>query len=132
MRDEPLRTMLIAILEIALAAAASHFTRNLGMGILVAALLVPASWTLWVPLKFELGAKGIIRNVLGWRRRISWSEFTGYETHTHGVYLCHYSNHQPLTTVRGLFLPSKAPHTELLAVLDFYLRPRDAESNSNG
>lgn len=129
-RDEPLRSLVIAAVEIAVAIAAAYCTGSWAMGMLVAALLLPASWTLWLPVQFELSAKGIVRSVCGWRRRIPWSEFTGYEAHSNGVFLCHHSHHQPLSVVRGLFLPSKSPQTELLAILDYYLRPRDAESNS--
>jgi hypothetical protein len=117
-------------LEIAVAVIAAYCTGRWTMGMLVGGLLLPASWVLWLPVRFELGAKGIVRSVLGWRRRISWSEFTGYEAHANGVFLCHYSNHQPMRAVRGLFLPSQPPHTELLAVLDYFLRPREADPNS--
>lgn len=126
-RHEPLRTWIVAGLEIATAVIAAYSTERWAMGLLVFGLLLVASWPLWLPVRFELGAKGIFRGVLGWRRRISWTEFSRYETYTHGVFLCHHSNQQPFAAVSGLFLPSKPPHAELLPVLDYYLRPRDDE-----
>lgn len=123
-RDEPASAAVLAGLV-----ALGIFLAFVGSGsgwikLLVFCLLSLAGWPLWLPVRFEIGPKGIIRTILGWRRRISWSEFAYHEAFPHGVVLVAQFQHQPLGAVRGLFLPSKAPHTELLAVLDYYLRPR--------
>jgi hypothetical protein len=127
LRDEPASAALLAgmvALGIVLALVGSG---SWWMKLVVWGLLFLAGWPLWVPVRFEIGPKGIIRTILGWRRRISWSEFAHYETFPHGVALTGQLQHQPLGAVRGLFLPSKAPHTELLAVLEYYLRPRSGQ-----
>jgi hypothetical protein len=129
LRDEPLRTSIILGTEIALAAVAALVSGHWGMGVLVCGLLFPASWPLWLPVTFELSAKGIVRGVLGRRRRIVWTEFARYETYPRGVFLCHYSHGQPFAAVRGLFLPHRTP-AELLPILDYFVRVRDVESNS--
>jgi hypothetical protein len=112
-----------------LAAAALYFTGRWAMAILALCLLLSASWPMWLPVRYELGPKGIIRGVFGWRRRISWTEFGSYQTLAHGVLLCPRANTMPLATVRGLFLPSRSPHADLVPVLDHYLRASDVDAN---
>ena len=129
LRDESLRTALIAMVEVAVALIAAYGVGHWTTGLLVLGLSLTATWTLWLPAKFELGPKGIIRNVFGWKRRVSWSEFSGYETYPHGVFLIPHSNQHPLHAIRGVYLPDRTPHSELITALDYYLRPRDAETN---
>jgi hypothetical protein len=128
MKDEPLRAAMILGIEIAVAGIGAYCTGRWAMGLLIGGLLLLTSWSLWLPVRFELGTKGIVHNMLGWRRRISWSEFSGYELHSNGVFLSHHSNQRPLRAMRGLFLPSKPSQAELLAALDYHLRPRDSDS----
>lgn len=129
LRDESLRSALIFLVEVALAIIAAYATGQWTMGLLVLSLSAAATWTLWLPAKFELGPKGIVRSVLGLRRRVSWSEFAGYQTYSLGVFLVPHSQ-QPWSAVQGVYLPGQPPHTELLAAVEYYLRPRDADSNS--
>lgn len=123
-RDEAFRTLGVAAFEILAAVLAGSMTGRWTTGLLVGVLLGVASWELWVPMRYELGPKGIIRWMPFRRRRILWSEFTHYEVQAHGVFLRHYTDQQPFGAMRGLFLPSRAPHAELLPALDQYLKPR--------
>jgi hypothetical protein len=130
-RDEPLRMALIASFILAAGVLAASATGGWPTGILISTLLFAATWNLWLPVKFELGPKGIVRSVFRWRRRFPWSEFGSYELQPHGVFLWPLSRETACSPVHGLFLPRETPHPELLQVLDYYLRPRLAEGGNS-
>src|SRR5687767_11600697 len=100
LRDEPFSTTLLVVLMVVAALGAQYCTGRWAMGLLVGAGFLTASWPLWLPVRFELGAKGIIRSVLGWRRRVSWSEFGTYQIHTHGVFLAPHTEPTPFRAIR--------------------------------
>ena len=128
LRDEPLQSWCVLGLAFVLAIVSGQVSGRWGIGVGIFAAVLAASWQLWMPMSFELGPKGVIRSTFIWRRRIAWSEFSRYECLPHGVFLRHCSDQMALDAVSGLFLPSQPPHTELLAVVDYYLKPRISEA----
>jgi hypothetical protein len=125
-RDEP-RSWIVLGLGFAAAIAAGQITGRWATGALILGLILAATWQFWVPVTFELGSKGVIRRVMMWRQRVAWSEFSQYETHSHGVFLRHHSDQMPFGVLNGLFLPSRPPHTDLMTVLDYYLKSRTSD-----
>ena len=128
LRDEPLPSWGALGLASVAALVGSQMSGRWGIGIVLFAVILATTWQLWMPMSFELSPKGVIRSILIWRRRIAWSEFSRYELLPHGIFLRHFSDQSALDSVNGLFLPSKPPHAELTAILDYYLKPRTGEA----
>lgn len=127
LRDEPARTAGLVFAEVAAGLIAARWSQSPGMGLLVAGLLGLASWQFLVPASYELNSKGIQRRRLFARRRVSWIEFEGFDVLGNAVFLRHQTHRDPFGSVRGLFLPLRRNPAEVIAVLEYYLRPRSSD-----
>lgn len=90
-------------------------------GAVVAVCLTITLWRTWLPVRYTLGSGGIVRSILGRRRRIPWSAIRLYEVRRTGVLLLPDVQVTPLSPLRGLFLPWCGQQALLLANLDYHL-----------
>ncbi|QDU93111.1 hypothetical protein [Lignipirellula cremea] len=114
----PVRSLVALALAIGLGWLADQMSGSETMGWLAGGAVVLAMWRLWIPVQVVIGPLGIVENILGYRRRISWREIYGYEDRPHGVLI---QPHNPGSPLRGLYIFCGKRREDVVAVLDFYL-----------
>lgn len=92
-------------------------------GVVAALALNLALWRLWLPVEYELGASGIVEQVLGRRSKITWKEIGGYEATRRGVHLFPKSGRTRLLASRSLYIRAGRRQQQLCEMLEFYLAP---------
>lgn len=106
-------------------------TGNRLAGAVIVVLLTLTLWRTCLPVRYQLGAGGVVQSTLGWRRRISWSSIRHYELHAAGALISPDSTSTSLSSLRGLFLPWGGQREALIAQLEHYLgNPNDAVGGS--
>src|SRR3954465_13796297 len=63
----------LALLAISLIALIAVETASIGNVIFAVAIVVVASWRIWMPVRYEVNSFGVVRSCLGRARRVGWS-----------------------------------------------------------
>ncbi|GHT24301.1 hypothetical protein FACS189419_09170 [Planctomycetales bacterium] len=71
-------------------------------------LLLLTVWHIFLPVKFEINAQGIIRTVLGRRWFIAWRDIKGYQIRYNGLLLLPQNKRYFVESFNGFFLPVPA------------------------
>lgn len=129
LRDGGLQAWLM-LLGLGGAAAAAGWLAGSGMmgGLCFVAMLL-AAWRLWIPVTYELGAKGIIQEVLGRARQIPWAQLVNYEEHPLGISLL-LDDTPALAPMHSLFIYWSGQREELLKVIEFYTQVRSVPAST--
>jgi hypothetical protein len=92
-------------------------------GVCFAALAI-AAWRLWVPVTFEFRSRGVIYSVLGWSRRIPWTQIARYEDRPRALLLFAEDDTSPLATLRSIHVQWNGQRAAILEVIAFYTSAR--------
>jgi len=122
--DDAFRAWPVAAGVVLAGVAAGLLSQSVVMGLASFAALTGAFWRMWIPVTFELGHKGILQSVLGRQRRIPWKTIARYEIHRRGVALLPADDATVLSPLRSLYLSWGSHREELLAVVQYYVIPR--------
>ncbi len=98
--------------------------RNLLVGFVGFAAFLFSTWQMWLPLRYEIGPKGIIASALGWRRRIRWSAVGRCEIRRAGLLILPSATPSPAAYIRGIYLRWRSNREELIAAARYYLGTR--------
>ncbi len=94
------------------------------MAALFVACWLVATWSIWLPMKYEIGPQGVTQHLLGKARRVPWSAIGRIERRPGGVILLRDYQPQPLDSLRGLYLPFGKQKPDILSICEFYLAGR--------
>jgi hypothetical protein len=123
LRDDPARAWAVLAIAVGAAVGAGVLAGSLPMGSLALGALGISLWRLWIPVKFELGSRGVSQSVFGRRRRIGWSDIPSFEVRSHGVLLLPSREPLLLSRLRGLYIRFAGRREELLASVEYYVSP---------
>lgn len=90
---------------LAVIAAVWYGTQSYSFCLLAAGLLCFSSWRIFIPIRYEINADGIVRDVLGFRRLIVWNQIYSYQVRGSGIFLLPLNDRFYLDMFRGFFLP---------------------------
>lgn len=112
------------LLGIAVVFGIALIGRNLLVGLIGFVAFMFSTWQMWLPLRYEIGPKGIIASVLGWRRRIRWSAIRRCEIRRAGLLILPSDNSSLATSIQGIYLRWRSHREELIAAARYYLDNR--------
>jgi len=121
LREEPLGSSLVLALAAGGGWLAGWGSGSAVMGVVIVVLLAATLWRTWLPVRFQLGAGGVVQSVLGWERRIAWLEIGRYELQTDGVIFFRDAEAAPLAALNSVYVRWGNQGEKVLAVLEFYL-----------
>ena len=122
--NEPLPVMIGGAASLAFLWFVQRTAGQTWITVLAAVALAAALWRMWLPIDFELDARGIQQIVLGRRRFWPWSHFARYEVDPQGVALIRDPRAYPLARAKGLYISAAREHVELVQLVDLYLGAR--------
>jgi hypothetical protein len=131
LRDEGVGPWLFVAVIVGLAVAAAFVARNAGMGAILFAAMAVAAWRLWMPVRFELGSRGIVQTVAGRQQRIPWSSVARFEVRPHGVLFLTDADPRLLALLRGLYVPCRRERKDVVELVEFFLKARISGGNSS-
>jgi hypothetical protein len=118
--DEPWH-LCWGLMPISLFLGAVYYAAGAWVVLAAVAALAIALWRLWVPMRFELDARGVQQIVLGRRSFRPWSDFVRYEVDPDGVCLIPDGREYPLVRATGVNIVSKRDHVKLVHLVATYL-----------
>jgi len=124
LRDRPISSSLALSLGAGASWLAGGATGIPAAGAVVGGILALTLWRTWLPVRYQLGSGGVVRSVLGWRRRIPWTAIRGHELRSDGVLLFGDGGATPLAPLRAFYVHWGGGREAILAQLDFYLLGR--------
>lgn len=89
-------------------------------GLLALIVLLLTTWRIWIPVRYELDARGVQEVVWRHRSKMPWSRVTRFELDPNGVLLLHQRDAFPLSALRGIYIHSPENHEELVSLVKFY------------
>ena len=122
--NEPLHVMIGGGASLAFLWLVQRSAGQTWITVLAGVALAAAIWRMWLPINFELDARGIQQIVLGRRRFWPWSTFARYEVDPQGVALIRDPRDYPLARAKGLYISAVSEHVELVQLVDLYLGAR--------
>jgi hypothetical protein len=130
LRDEPLKSAVMAVASFGLASLVAWRTDSLLAGLAAVVLLGAALWRMWLPVIFRLGPQGIVQVTLGHGRRRLWSHYCRYEILPHGMLLLTTADDSTMSRLTGLYIPWRGRRKELTELAQYYVAPQMARSDS--
>jgi hypothetical protein len=124
LRDRPLSSSLALTLAAGASWLAVWATGIPAAGAVMAGIFALTLWRTWLPVRYQLGSGGVVRSLLGWRRRIAWMSIRRHELRSDGVLLFPDGADTPLAPLRALYVHWSAQREAVIAQLDFYLLGR--------
>ena len=121
-------TWRVGALAVIVATLVGTTTGSVGLTSGAVLLLALAVWRFWVPVEYELGARGILQEVLGRQQRIPWRAIGRFTVCRDGVFLAR--DDGPLEAFRGLYLPWGAHREDVLALVNHYLVPGERDPHT--
>ena len=121
LREEPIGSSLVLALVAGAGWLAVWATGSAVTGGVMFALLALTLWRTWLPVRYQLGAGGVVQSVLGWERRIAWLEIGRYELQDDGVVFFRDAEAAALAALNGVYMRWGNQREKVLAVLEFYL-----------
>jgi len=122
LRDSAVRAWLSMAVWAGVAALSGSVSHSSSMGALVFAALAVCSWRLWIPVRLEIGSKGITQTVLGRRTRIPWAAIGRYDVQDQGVLFLAESEPYALSAFRGIYVGWNDQREALLKLAEFFVR----------
>lgn len=122
--SEPLHMLVGGSAVLAFLWFVQRTTDNVWITIVTTCCLAVAQWRLWLPIGFELDARGVQQIVMGRRKFWPWAEFARYEVDPQGVALIRDPRDYPLARAKGVYISTARRHMELVYVVDAYLSRR--------
>ncbi|PQO47000.1 hypothetical protein [Blastopirellula marina] len=130
-RDDHIAQAAVAVLLIVLGVLTYSETVGLWISLAVVLMSLAASWKLFIPVRFELGPRGIIQTSFLGTRKTPWREIARYEVHPQGVILYQTHDHSPLAGFTSIDLACRGMKGELESVVHFYMEARRMRTGSS-
>lgn len=133
-RDDHIAQATTALLLIVLAFLTySNYsgTVHVWVSLVVALACLAATWKMFVPVRIDLGPRGIIQNSFLGSRKTPWREIARFETHPQGVILYLTQDDSPLAGFASIDLACRNVKPEVEAIVRFYMESRRMRTGSS-
>jgi hypothetical protein len=107
----------LAALAVAMIALVGLGTGSIGNALFAAAVIVIASWRIWMPMRYEVNSSGFVRSCLGRARRVSWSAVARVDVLPNGFRLLNYAEPGLFDAWTATFVPWGTHGEEVLAIV---------------
>jgi hypothetical protein len=121
LRDDGLSAWILLLGAAGLATLGGYLSDSLPTGLLCFAALMLAQWRLWLPIRYDLGPRGVAETYLRRTRRIPWSQIARYEVRRRGVLLHATHEPTPLRMLQARYVPWGRKRSEVLEMVRYYL-----------
>ena len=98
--------------------------QSLYLSVLGLAAIAAAMWRMWIPIRYELGPKGITQRILGRQLRIPWSAIRRGEVRQHGVLIMSKADDSLRSKLNGTYVRWEGHREQVLAIVAYYLGSR--------
>lgn len=126
LRDNPAASMLMILIALSAISLVTIATNSLFVGLVATVAIAITMRRMFVPIRYNIGPRGIAQTVYRRKRRISWSSIRSCEVRGDGVFLCPDSEVTPITILRGQYIGWGESKDQLVALLRYYLGARVA------
>lgn len=130
-RDDHIAQAATLVLILVLAFLTYSGTVSIWIAMLVVLACLAASWKMFVPIRIDLGPRGIIQNSFLGSRKTPWREITRYEVHDQGVILYLTQDDSPLAGFASIDLACRQMKPEVEAIVRFYMESRRLRTGSS-
>jgi len=130
-RDDPMaRWVLVALLCIFVALGVSKAV-PLWQVLAIALLCIAVCWKLVLPMRIELGPRGILRSTLFGAKRIPWREVARYEVHPYGVVIFLSDESSLLAGIDSIDISGASKRSEVESVVKYYMESQQFRAGSS-
>lgn len=82
--------------------------------------MIVSLWRLWLPVRFEIGPRGLAQQVLGWRRLIVWRNIPRVEVRPQGIVFHASSNPSRFALLRSIYVRDGRHREQILRIVQTY------------
>jgi hypothetical protein len=97
--------LFLVAVAVAVVLTVRQYSQNNAFCAAAAILLLASMWKVFIPVRYELNADGIVREMLGSRRFIAWNQIRTYQVYHNGIFLLPPNDRFYAEVFRGGFLP---------------------------
>ena len=126
-RQQPYLAGTFALAILLLGLGISWSTSHSLSGVIAIVTLFVASWRMWVPVRFELDARGIQQTLWRWRKFIPWSAIVAHQADSDGVLLTRRPHDAPGSCLDGLYIYGDNRPASLRDLVHFYTRHAEGD-----
>ncbi|GAA4440453.1 MULTISPECIES: hypothetical protein [Bremerella] len=130
-RDDHFAQAAMAVMLVVLASLTYSGTVSVWISLVVVLACLVASWKMFVPVKIDLGPRGIIQTSFLGSRKTPWREIARYELHEQGVVLYLTQDESPLAGFTSIDLACRKMRPELESIVRFYMESRRLRTGSS-
>lgn len=130
-RDDHIAQVAILILLLVLILLTYSGTVSVWISLGVVIMCLIATWKLFIPVRIDLGPRGIIQTTFAGTRKTPWREIARYETHSHGVILYLTHDDSPLAGFASIDLSCRGMKSDLETIVHFYMESRRLRTGSS-
>ncbi len=130
-RDDHIAQAAIALLLFVLGLLTYSGTVSMWISLVVVLMCLIATWKLFIPVRIDLGPRGIIQTTFLGTRKTPWREIARYEPHPHGVILYLTHDDSPLAGFASIDLACRGMNSELESIVHFYMESRRLRTGSS-
>jgi hypothetical protein len=112
--------VLVVVLTLALGVMAWRMTESPAMGLTACSAIALSMWQFWLPVRYRLRGRGIIRDCLGHRRLIPWRAIEDCRLLTRGVAIRLRRQDVLLDLFTEHYIGGREQRDELLAAIESY------------
>lgn len=130
-RDDHIAQGTTALLLIVLAFLTYSGTVSVWVSLGVVLACLAATWKMFVPVRIDLGPRGIIQNSFLGSRKTPWREIARFEPHEQGVILYLTQDDSPLAGFASIDLACRSMKPEVEAIVRYYMESRRMRTGSS-
>ncbi len=130
-RDDHIAQAVTALLLVVLAFLTYSGTVSVWVSMVVVLACLVATWKMFVPVRIDLGPRGIIQNSFLGSRKTPWREIARFDTHEHGVILYLTPDDSPLAGFASIDLACQSLKPEVEAIVRYYMESRRMRTGSS-
>jgi len=131
-RDDHIAQAATALMLIVLAFLTYSGTVSVWVSLVVVVASLVATWKMFVPVRIDLGPRGVIQNSFLGSRKTPWREIARFEPHKQGVILYLTQDDSPLAGFASIDLACRRHlKPEVEAIVRFYMESRRLRTGSS-
>lgn len=131
LRDDRIAQLVGGVLLLVLIFLIYSGAVSLWMSLAIALLCLVATWKLFVPVKIDLGPRGIIQSSALGTRKTPWREISRYTVHQSGIVLYLTDDDSPLAGFASIDLAARGMSDNLEPVVRYYMESRRLRTGSS-
>jgi hypothetical protein len=120
LRDTPRRATALLAVFLVLAIAGGWLSGDGTMGALCLLVLLAATWKVWIPVKCQIGPRGVTIRFWRCQRHLAWSQIDRFEVRHHGVLVVLDTDRSVLSYLRSVYLPWRGDLDDVRRTCEHY------------